>query len=67
MSNLEEVAIGKRTRPTREWRNGDIVVCKKAGEFPNMEGVIKETIMERQGPSLDVLVNGERVVLATKW
>ena len=24
------------------------------------------TIMERRGPSLDVLVNGERVVLATK-
>ena len=32
-----------------------------------MEGVIKETIMERRGPSLDVLVNGERVVLAIKW
>ena len=26
-----------------------------------------ETILERRGPSLDVLVNGERVVLATKW
>ena len=23
--------------------------------------------MERRGPSLDVLVNGERVTLATKW
>ncbi len=23
--------------------------------------------MERRGPSLDVLVSGERVVLATKW
>jgi hypothetical protein len=32
-----------------------------------MEGVIMETIMERRGPFLDVLVNGERVVLATKW
>jgi hypothetical protein len=32
-----------------------------------MEGVIMETIMERRGPSLDVLVNGERVMLATKW
>ena len=32
-----------------------------------MEGVIKATIMERRGPSLDVLVNGERVTLATKW
>ena len=32
-----------------------------------MEGVVKATIMERRGPSLDVLVNGERVMLATKW
>ena len=32
-----------------------------------MEDVVKATIMERRGPSLDVLVNGERVTLATKW
>ena len=32
-----------------------------------MEGVVKATIMKRRGPSLDVLVNGERVTLATKW
>ena len=43
------------------------MICKKPCDFFNMEGVIKETIMERRGPSLDVLVNGERVVLATKW
>ena len=43
------------------------MLCKKAGEFFNMEGIIMATIMERRGPSLDVLVNGERVVLATKW
>ena len=32
-----------------------------------MEDVVKATIMERRGPSLGVLVNGERVTLATKW
>ena len=32
-----------------------------------MEDVVKATMMERRGPSLDVLVNGERVTLATKW
>ena len=32
-----------------------------------MEGVVKATIMERRGPSLDVLMNGERITLATKW
>ena len=32
-----------------------------------MEDVIKDTMIERRGPSLDVLVNGERVTLATKW
>jgi len=67
MTDLTVVAVGKRTRPTREWRNGDLVICKKAGDFFNMEGVIKATIMERRGPSLDVLMNGERVILATKW
>ena len=43
------------------------MLCKKAGDFFNMEGIIMATIMERRGPSLDVLVNDERVVLATKW
>ena len=42
-------------------------MCKKPCEFFNMEEVTMETIMERRGPSLDDLVNGERVVLATKW
>ena len=32
-----------------------------------MKDVVKATMMERRGPSLDVLVNGERVTLATKW
>ena len=32
-----------------------------------MKDVAKATIMERRGPSLDVLVNGEHVTLATKW
>ena len=32
-----------------------------------MEDVVKATMMERRGLSLDVLVNGERVTLATKW
>ena len=32
-----------------------------------MESVMKAIIMERRGPSLDVLVSGERVTLATKW
>ena len=43
------------------------MIYMKAGEFFNMEGVIKATIVERRDPSLDVLVNGERVTLATKW
>ena len=32
-----------------------------------MEDVLRAIIMERRGSSLDVLVNGERVTLATKW
>ena len=32
-----------------------------------MEDVVRAIIMERRGPSLDVLVNGELVMLATKW
>jgi hypothetical protein len=32
-----------------------------------MEDLVRAIIMERGGPSLDVLVNGERVTLATKW
>ena len=32
-----------------------------------MEDVVKATMMQRIGPSLDVLVNGEHVTLATKW
>ena len=54
----------EKDRPTR---NGDIVIYMKAGEFFNMEAFIKATIVKRRDPSLDVLVNGERVTLATKW
>ncbi len=32
-----------------------------------MEEVIETTIMERRGSSLDVLVDGKRVTLVTKW
>ena len=32
-----------------------------------MEDVVKATMIACRGPSLDVLVNGERVTLATKW
>ncbi len=32
-----------------------------------MVDVVRAIIMERRGSSLDVLVNGERVTLATKW
>jgi hypothetical protein len=42
-------------------------MCKIAEDYFNMEDVVRAIIMERRGPSLDVLVNGERVTLATKW
>jgi hypothetical protein len=42
-------------------------MCKIAEDYFNMEDVLRDIIMERQGSSLDVLVNGERVTLATKW
>ena len=32
-----------------------------------MEDVLRDIIIERRGSSSDVLVNGERVKLATKW
>ena len=42
-------------------------MCKIAEDYFNMEDVLRDIIMERRGSSLDILVSGERVTLATKW